>query len=262
MRVVVVVPTYQEADNIEAFLRATREALPNAGIVVCDDNSPDGTGKIADEVGAELGDVEVLHRTSKDGLGAAYRHGFGYALDHGADVVIQMDVDFSHPHSMLPGMVAEIESGADVVVGSRYVPGGDTPDWSLHRKLLSSWGNLYARFMLRLRMRDNTSGFRAYRAESLRRIRFETTRANGYGFQIETSYRLGASGARIVEHPLVFMDRVHGTSKMSFKIMAENMALVTWWGLCLRFPRLTGWFRGTHAGRQLEEWNSRSIRGV
>jgi len=262
VRVTVVVPTYQEADNIEPFLRATREVLPDAAIVVCDDNSPDGTGKIADEVGIELGRVEVLHRTTKDGLGAAYRHGFAHALDGGAEIVIQMDVDFSHPHAMLPAMAAAVEAGADVAVGSRYVPGGGTPDWPLHRKLLSSWGNRYARAVLRLKMRDNTSGLRAYRAEALRGIHFETTRANGYGFQIETSYRLGALGARIDEQPLVFMDRVRGTSKMSVKIMAENMALVTWWGLCLRFPRLTGWFRRTNAGRQLEEWNARSIRGV
>lgn len=262
MRVAVVVPTYQEADNIEAFLRSARATLPEATVVVCEDNSPDGTGKIADEVAEELGGIEVLHRPGKAGLGAAYRHGFRVALDGGADVVIQMDVDFSHPHAMLPAMVAAIEDGADVVVGSRYVPGGGTPDWSLHRKLLSQWGNLYARFMLRLSMRDSTSGLRAYRAGALERIRFETTRANGYGFQIETAYRLDASGARIVEQPLVFVDRVHGTSKMSVKIMAENTLLVTWWGLCLRAPRLTDRFRRTSAGRHLEAWNARSIRGA
>lgn len=262
MRVAVVVPTYQEAENIEPFLRATREVLPDATIVVCDDNSPDGTGKVADDVAEELGNIEVLHRSAKDGLGAAYRHGFQHALDGGAEIVIQMDVDFSHPHSMLPEMVEAIEAGADVVVGSRYVPGGGTPDWSLHRKLLSHWGNLYARALLRLRMRDSTSGLRAYRAGALQRIRFQTTRANGYGFQIETAYRLGASGAEVVEQPLVFMDRTHGTSKMSVKIMVENTALVTWWGLCLRFPRMTRWFRDTSAGRQIEEWNARSIRGV
>ena len=262
MRVTVVVPTYQEAENIEPFLRATRAALPEAAIVVCEDNSPDGTGKIADEVGEELGDVTVLHRAGKAGLGAAYRHGFRVALDEGADVVIQMDVDFSHPHEMLPRMVAAIEGGADVVVGSRYVPGGGTPDWSVHRKLLSHWGNLYARFMLRLAMRDSTSGLRAYRAGALERIRFGSTRANGYGFQIETAYRLGASGAEVVEQPLVFVDRVHGSSKMSVRIMVENTLLVTWWGLCLRAPRATDRFRATSTGRRLEAWNARSIRGA
>jgi dolichol-phosphate mannosyltransferase len=262
VRVAVVVPTYQEAENIEPFLRTTRATHPEALIVVCEDNSPDGTGRIADEVGEELGNVTVLHRAGKAGLGAAYRHGFRVALDAAAEIVIQMDVDFSHPHEMLPEMIAAIEAGADVVVGSRYVPGGDTPDWSLHRKLLSHWGNLYARFMLRLAMRDSTSGLRAYRAEALERIRFGTTRANGYGFQIETAYRLGATEATVVEQPLVFVDRVHGSSKMSVKIMIENTLLVTWWGLCMRLPRATQRFRATAAGRQLEAWNARSIRGA
>jgi dolichol-phosphate mannosyltransferase len=248
VRVAVVVPTYQEVENIEPFLRSVRATLPDARIVVCDDNSPDGTGKVAEEVGQELGDVEVLHRPGKAGLGAAYRHGFRVALDEGADVVIQMDVDFSHPHDMLPGMVAAVESGA--------------PDWSLHRKLLSHWGNLYARWMLRLAVRDSTSGFRAYRAGSLERIRFDGTRANGYGFQIETAYRLGASGAKVVEHPLVFVDRVHGSSKMSVAIMIENTLLVTWWGICMRAPRLTRRFRDTSAGRQLEAWHARTVRGA
>jgi dolichol-phosphate mannosyltransferase len=262
VRVALVVPTYQEAENIEPFLRSARATLPDAQIIVCEDNSPDGTGKIAEEVGEEIGGVTVLHRPAKAGLGAAYRHGFRVALDQGAEIVIQMDVDFSHPHEMLPRRVAAIDDGADVVVGSRYVPGGDTPDWSLHRKLLSHWGNLYARFMLRLAMRDSTSGLRAYRAGALERIRFDSTRANGYGFQIETAYRLGASGATVVEQPLVFVDRVHGTSKMSVKIMVENTLLVTWWGLCLRLPKATQRFRATSAGRRLEAWNARSIRGA
>lgn len=174
---------------------------------MCDDNSPDGTGKIAEEVGEELGGVEVLHRPTKEGLGAAYRHGFRHALDTGATIIVQMDVDFSHDPVQAADLIADVEKGiADVAVGSRYIPGGGTPDWSLHRKLLSSYGNLYARFMLHLGMRDSTSGFRAYTSEVLERIHFDTTRANGYGFQIETSYRLMVAGARIVEHPLVFRD--------------------------------------------------------
>ncbi len=262
MRVAVVVPTYQEAENIEAFLRATRDVLPDAEIVVCDDGSPDGTGEIADKVGAEIGGVEVLHRTSKDGLGAAYRHGFAVALERGNEILVQMDVDFSHPHSMLPGMIADIEGGADVVVGSRYIPGGATPDWKLHRRLLSSWGNMYARWALQLAMHDTTSGFRAYRASALTGIRFETTRANGYGFQIETAYRLGASRARVVERPLVFMDRVRGSSKMSVRIMIENSLLVTWWGACRRAPGATGLFRRSAIGRYVEGAHARSIRGA
>jgi len=253
VKTTLVVPTYQEAENIGPFLRAAHEALPEARIVVCDDNSPDGTGRLAEEVGAELGCVEVLHRTAKEGLGAAYRHGFRVAIDGGADIVVQMDVDFSHPPSLLPELVRAVEAGADVAVGSRYVPGGGTPDWPFHRRFLSNYGNLYARFQLRLGMRDATSGLRAYRSSILEDIRFGTTRANGYGFQIETGYRLTDIGARVVEVPLVFHDRVHGQSKMSVRIMAENMALVTWWGLCLRAPRLTGRFRATSAGRYLAE---------
>ena len=251
MQITIVVPTYQEAGNIVAFLRAARAAMPEAHIVVCDDNSPDGTAKLAEEVADELGNIEVLHRPGKEGLGAAYRQGFRRAIDDGADIVIQMDVDFSHPHSLLPELVAALEAGADVAIGSRYVAGGGTPDWPARRRFLSSYGNLYARFQLRLAMRDATSGFRAYRASALEGIRFETTRANGYGFQIETGYRLTDLGVRLVEVPLVFHDRVHGDSKMSMKIMAENMALVTWWGLCLRAPNLTTRFRSTTAGRYL-----------
>ena len=253
MQIALVAPTYQEQDNIEGFLRAVRASLPAATIIICDDNSPDGTGKLAEEVALELGNIEVLHRPTKEGLGAAYRQGFRHAIDGGAEVVIQMDVDFSHPAQMLPALVAAVESGADVAIGSRYVPGGGTPDWSRHRRLLSHYGNIYARAQLRLVMRDSTSGFRAYRASILEDINFDTTRANGYGFQIETAFRLTLVGADIVELPLVFHDRVHGISKMSVPIMVENMALVTWWGLCLRAPKLTGRFRKTGAGRYLAE---------
>lgn len=257
--VVLVVPTYQEAENIQPFLAAARAALPDARIVVCDDNSPDGTGKLAEEIGEELGGVEVLHRLSKEGLGAAYRHGFRHALDLGADVVVQMDVDFSHDPRQAAELATSVLRGeADVAVGSRYVPGGGTPDWSMHRRLLSHYGNVYARAMLRLQMRDATSGFRAYSAESLERIRVDTTRANGYLFQMETAYRLTVAGARVVEHPLVFKDRVRGTSKMSIRIMVEDTLLVSWWGLCMRAPRLTERFRTTSLGRRLAELTSPS----
>lgn len=243
MQVTLVVPTYQEAENVGAFLRAARQALPGARVIVCDDDSPDGTGEISERVGRELGNVLVLHRPRKEGLGAAYRHGLRVALDEGADVVAMMDVDFSHPPALLPALVGAIEAGADVAVGSRYIAGGGTPDWPLHRRFLSRYGNLYARRLLRLGIRDATSGFRAYRGRTLEAIEFGTTRANGYGFLIETGYRLTRLGAKIEEIPLVFRDRVHGSSKMSGKIIAENMILVTWWGLRLRFPRLAGWLR-------------------
>jgi len=251
--VALVVPTYQEAENIEPFLRAARLALPEARMIVCDDGSPDGTGAIADRVGRELGNVEVLHRPSKQGLGNAYRHGFRVAMDGGADIVVQMDVDFSHPHALLPDMVDRIRAGADVVIGSRYVAGGGTPDWPAHRRLLSKGGNRYARRLLRLAVQDATSGMRAYRARALQAIGVGATRANGYGFMLETIRRLTASGARIEEVPLVFRDRVAGTSKMSARIMAETLLLVTWWGTSLRHPGAARMFRTSPAGRRLSD---------
>jgi dolichol-phosphate mannosyltransferase len=256
-RVTLVVPTYQEAENIEPFLRAALATLPEASVIVCDDNSPDGTGSIAEKVASEIGHCEVLHRPSKQGLGNAYRHGFRVALDRGADVVIQMDVDFSHPHNMLPGMVAGIQAGADVVIGSRYVSGGGSPDWAPHRRLLSKYGNIYARRLLRLDVRDATSGMRAYRAASLRRIGIDGTRANGYGFMLETIRRLTVSGSRIQEVPLVFHDRCAGKSKMSISIMIENLVLVTWWGVCIRYPRFARTVRASPAGQYLSELAAR-----
>lgn len=252
MSITLVVPTYQEAGNIERFLKEVRATVPELDVVVCDDNSPDGTGDLAEKVNIDIGGIHVLHRPSKEGLGAAYREGFRYALDHGADIVVQMDVDFSHPPDILPDVIGAVRNGADVSVGSRYVEGGSTPDWTLHRRFLSRYGNLYANAMLKLTMSDATSGLRAYTAEALEGIHFDSTRANGYGFQIETAYRLSAWGARISEVPLVFNDRVEGESKMSVKIMAENMALVTWWGICMRFPRLTGRFRRTAVAEYLQ----------
>jgi dolichol-phosphate mannosyltransferase len=252
-RVTLVVPTYQESDNIEPFLRAARGALPHGWVIVCDDGSPDGTGIIAERVGRELGGVEVLHRPAKEGLGNAYRHGFRVALDAGADVIVQMDVDFSHPHAMLADMVDRVRSGADVVIGSRYVPGGGTPDWPVHRRLLSRGGNLYARRLLRLAVHDATSGMRAYRAGALEEIDVGTTRANGYGFMLETIRRLTGSGARIEEVPLVFHDRVAGTSKMSARIMVETLLLVTWWGMSRRYPSAARSIRTSPAGQRLSE---------
>ena len=253
VRVTLIVPTYQEAENIEPFLRATRATLPQARVIVCDDSSPDGTGTIAEKVGFDIGNCEVLYRASKQGLGNAYRHGFRVALGEGTDIIIQMDVDFSHPHSMLPDMITRIEAGADVVIGSRYVPGGGTPDWPRHRRLLSRCGNLYARRLLRLPITDATSGMRAYRARSLERTRVGSTRANGYGFMLETIRRMTVAGLRIEEIPLVFNDRVAGKSKMSVRIMIENLLLVTWWGVSMRHPRLARKVRTSPAGQYLSD---------
>jgi dolichol-phosphate mannosyltransferase len=250
---VLVMPTYQEAENIGPVLRAIRSACPDLDVLVVDDNSPDGTGKLAEEVGEDVGGIEVLHRPGKAGLGVAYRHGFRHALDAGYDVVAQMDADFSHDPVVLPSLLAAVDDGAEVAVGSRYVPGGSVPNWTLVRRLLSRWGNSYARFMLHLRVNDATTAFRVYRADVLERIDIDGTRANGYLFQIETAYRLSSLGVRVVELPITFVDRVVGTSKMAVvRTMLETQLRVTWWGLSLRLPGLSDWLRATGPGRYLE----------
>lgn len=231
MRSVVVVPTYNERENIDAFLRAVRSAVPDADVLVVDDNSPDGTGALAETAASELGQVKVLHRPGKQGLGSAYRHGFSVALDEGYDVVVSMDVDFSHDPAVIPAMLAAVEAGADAVVGSRYVPGGGTADWPLHRRLLSRWGNRYTGFVLRVPVSDCTSGFRAYRASALADIDPSSTAAEGYAFLTELVRRLVQRGHTVREVPIVFRDREFGTSKMSGRIIVESMLLVTRWGV-------------------------------
>ena len=230
MRCVVVVPTFNERDNIVPFLEALRRSAPDADVLVVDDNSPDGTGDAAEQTAADLGQITVLHRPGKQGLGSAYRHGFTVALDEDYDVIVTMDVDFSHDPRVVPAMLGAIEAGADAVVGSRYVEGGGTENWPLHRRLLSRWGNRYTAFVLGLRIRDCTSGFRAYRASALRAIEHGTTGAEGYAFLTELVRRLVRRGYSVVEVPITFRDREFGTSKMSGRIIAESMLLVTGWG--------------------------------
>jgi dolichol-phosphate mannosyltransferase len=230
-RVLVITPTYQEAQNVEEFLRRARVALPEATILVVDDNSPDGTADIAERVATELGGIEVLRRPVKAGLGNAYRAAFTIGLARGYEVLIQIDTDLSHDPAVLPELVAAIEGGADLVIGSRYVPGGSIPHWPARRRALSKYGNAYTGFMLRTGVADATAGYRAYRAATLRAIDYASTRSKGYGFQIETAYRVSRAGLRITEVPIAFTDRVRGHSKMSFAVMAEEMALVSLWGL-------------------------------
>lgn len=239
VRPVVVVPTYQEAENIGPLLRGVREAIPSAHVVVLDDASPDGTGRMAEEIGAELGQVTVLHRTAKEGLGAAYHEGFSWALGQGFDVVIQMDCDLSHDPASIPALIDRLDVPAPVqcVVGSRYVPGGSTPNWPFHRRLLSRWGNRYTAAVLGLGIHDVTSGFRAYRAVSLAEIHPETTRSNGYAFMSELARRLANGGHEVAEVPITFLDRAYGTSKMSVTIMVESLTLVTAWGVKERVRR-------------------------
>ncbi len=237
VRAVVVLPTYNEAENIVAFLRALRAAVPEADVLVVDDNSPDGTAALAEEVAAELGRIKVLVRAGKQGLGAAYRHGFTTAFDEGYETIISMDADFSHDPAVIPTMLQLVSDRAEAVIGSRYVPGGATVDWPLRRRLLSRWGNRYTAAILRLPVRDCTSGFRAYRASALRAIDPASTTAEGYAFLTELARKLIANGSAIVETPITFRDRQFGTSKMSGRIIAESMLLVTRWGVADRFRR-------------------------
>jgi dolichol-phosphate mannosyltransferase len=241
VRAVIVLPTYNERDNVEPFLRAVR-AVSDIDVLVVDDNSPDGTADLVRELGSELGGVEVLQRETKTGLGSAYRAGFdkvlGTGSDEAYDVVVSMDADLSHDPAVLPAMLALIDEGADTVIGSRYVRGGGTTDWPVRRQLLSKWGNAYTRRLLRLTPHDCTSGYRAYRASALAAIDPYGTSAEGYAFLTELVRRLTRHGYRIVETPIVFRDRTQGKSKMSGRIIAESMLLVTKWGLIDRLrPR-------------------------
>jgi len=231
VRSIVVLPTYNERDNIEPFLVALRDAAPDTDVLVVDDGSPDGTALIARHVGERLGGVDVLERPGKLGLGSAYRDGFAQVLTAGYDVVVTMDADFSHDPSVIPTMLDLVADGADAVIGSRYVTGGGTTDWPVRRQLLSKWGNTYTRSVLRLDASDCTSGFRAYRAGALVAIDPASTGAEGYAFLTELVRRLTRQGYRIVETPIVFRDRTRGKSKMSGRIIVESMLLVTRWAV-------------------------------
>ena len=235
MRALVVIPTYNEAENIDDVVGRTRRAVPDAHVLVVDDNSPDGTAAIVEALGDDH--VHLLRRPGKAGLGAAYRAGFTWGAAEGFDVMIEMDADLSHDPAALPTLLAGIDDGADLVIGSRYVPGGSIPDWAWHRKALSRWGNRYAAAMLRLGVADATAGYRAYRATMLERLDLGSIRADGYGFQIEMTYRTAGAGGTIVEVPISFTDRTRGTSKMSSRIIVEALLLVTRWGLADRLRR-------------------------
>jgi dolichol-phosphate mannosyltransferase len=229
-RVWVVMPTYNEAENVDRIVRATDAELERAAsgghrIVIVDDNSPDGTGAVADALAQELDSVEVLHRTGKRGLGHAYLEGFGRALAAGAELVIEMDADFSHDPSYLEALVGSA-ADADLVLGSRYVAGGGVRDWGLLRRLISRGGGLYARTILGIGVRDLTGGFKCFRREVLEAIELGTVSSEGYVFQIELTYRAILAGFRVKEIPIVFQDRAAGSSKMSAQIALEAIWLV------------------------------------
>lgn len=240
MRSVIVLPTYNERENIEVFLRSVRDTGASVDVLVVDDASPDGTAAAARAVADELGGISVLDRTTKDGLGSAYRAGFDRVLEQDYDVIVSMDADLSHDPAVIPEMLRLLDEGADTVIGSRYVRGGGTTDWPTHRRLLSKWGNAYTRSALRLSSNDCTSGYRAYRSEALRSIEPTTTQAEGYAFLTELVRRLDRNGHTIVETPIIFRDRERGKSKMSSRIVVESMWLVTTWGVADRWRRLTG----------------------
>jgi dolichol-phosphate mannosyltransferase len=226
-----ILPTYNEAENVEAIMSAAAEVLSAAApegfrILVVDDGSPDGTGDIADAMVARHDWAAVLHRTAKGGIGPAYLAGFAHALGEGAGYVMEMDSDFSHDPADLARLLEAARGDADLALGSRYVPGGGVTDWGLLRRLISAGGSAYARTVLGLKVRDLTGGFKCFRSEVLQAIDFETVRSRGYAFQVELTYRAVQHGFRVVEVPITFRDREHGTSKMSWRIAAEAMWLV------------------------------------
>ena len=218
----VVIPTYNEAENLEALVTAVRAAI-DGSILIVDDNSPDGTGRIADALAAAHRGVHVLHRPGKTGLAAAYVAGFRVALAAGADYIFEMDADFSHDPADLPRLLAAAEAGADVVLGSRYAPGGGVEGWSVHREIVSRAGGRYARAVLRSTVRDLTGGFKCFRADALRDIGLDDLVSDGYAFQVEATFRAERSGLRVQEVPIVFRERRAGKSKMSATIAAEAL---------------------------------------
>ncbi len=227
-RATVCVPTYNEIENLEPLVRRLGEVLDTTrdGVLVIDDNSPDGTGAAADELARELGWVDVLHRPAKEGIGPAYLSGFRHALAAGSELILEMDCDFSHDPAAVPSLIAACEAGADLALGSRYVPGGSTVNWGLGRRLVSRGGSFYARTMLGVSVRDLTGGFKCFRRAALEAIDLDAIAARGYGFQIETTYRILRQGLQVVEVPITFADRRVGASKMTGSIIVEAMLQV------------------------------------
>jgi dolichol-phosphate mannosyltransferase len=225
MKTLIIIPTYNEVDNLRPLLKELFTYAPETDVLIVDDNSPDGTGQLADEIHNENPQVHVMHRAGKLGLGTAYIAGFKYAIEHGYDAAFEMDADFSHDPRYLPDFLNKIEQ-ADLVIGSRYIPGGDTPNWSFSRRIISGGGNIFARFMLGLPIHDCTAGYRCYRREVLERIDLDTVESQGYAFQVEMAYRVRRQGFKIVETPIIFMDRRVGKSKMSRAIFLEALTYV------------------------------------
>lgn len=238
MRTLVLVPTYNEAQSIRSIIARIRAAVPEADVLVLDDASPDGTGAIADGLAAADARVRVIHRPAKAGLGAAYLDGFARAAAEGYDAVVEIDADGSHDPAELPTMLSLLQSTpADLVIGSRWVPGGSVVNWPRHRRTISRTGNRYARWMLRSRVHDITAGFRAYRVSALAGLDRAAISSQGYCFQVELAWRIESAGGRIVEHPIAFVERAIGRSKMGPAIVLEALGRVTAWGVAARLGR-------------------------
>ena len=249
-RVLVIVPTYNEIDNIEPITARVLEAVPNADVLIVDDGSPDGTGKRADEIAADDARIQVLHRTEKNGLGAAYIAGFDWGLAQGYDVLVEMDADGSHAPEQLPELLEALEH-ADLVLGSRWVPGGTVVNWPRRREVLSRGGNLYTRIALGIDLRDATGGYRAFRRAVLETIDYKAVASQGYCFQVDLAWRATKAGFRVTEVPITFAERERGESKMSGAIVREALWRVTVWGAAQRSAQVRdAWQRRGTAERR------------
>ena len=237
-RTLVCIPTYDEAENVRTVVARVRAAQPEAHVLIVDDDSPDGTGAIADELAAVDPSVFVLHRTEKAGLGVAYLAAFDWGLRHGYEVIVEMDADGSHRSQDLGGLLDAVAGGADLALGSRWIPGGRVENWSRHRRWLSRGGNVYARLMLRVPVSDATGGFRAFRADALTALDLRDVASHGYCFQVDLVRRAHDHGLTIAEVPIVFVEREHGVSKMSGGIVTEALWRVTVWGVQRRLRHL------------------------
>ncbi|MFC8303379.1 polyprenol monophosphomannose synthase [Specibacter sp. NPDC057265] len=249
MRVLTIIPTYNEIESLPKTLARLRAAVPHSDVLVVDDNSPDGTGGWADDFAAGDGQVHVLHRAGKEGLGAAYLAGFAWGLAAGYEVLVEMDADGSHKPEQLPLLLDAVDQGADLVLGSRWVPGGEVVNWPLHRKVISTCGSLYSRVLLGISIRDVTGGYRAFRRSTLEALDFSAVASVGYGFQVDMLWRVVQQGMRVVEVPITFVEREFGASKMSGNIVQEAMLNVTKWGLSARWNTLKGKIRGTRVSQ-------------
>ncbi|WP_370221024.1 polyprenol monophosphomannose synthase [Kitasatospora sp. MAP12-22] len=238
-KVLVIIPTYNEAENVERIVSRVRAAVPEVHVLVADDNSPDGTGEIADKIAEQDGNVHVMHRMGKEGLGAAYLAGFAWGIEHGYDVLVEMDADGSHQPEELYRLLTALR-GADLVLGSRWVAGGKVVNWPKSRLLISRGGSLYSRLMLGVPIKDVTGGYRAFRKETLQGLGMDQVASAGYCFQVDLAWRTVKAGFKVAEVPITFVEREHGVSKMSRNILVEALWRVTAWGVTDRVNKLTG----------------------